>query len=333
MSATGSGIAALPRQSEAVHRHTQVPALRATASPLRGRRGGMPERAGQSHRVEGAWECAPTRCVRGGGNKHHADAPACFKNPQARRLRASEPSGSRPSSPRERGRPAAWAIAHSPCLQVAGGQRRRSRQPADGGKRRAPRWRNAAAPAVDACPPDPGPPPQPGAVGQAALRAAQCPIRQPRAAATGRHTPGACLPDGHGARYATLCHERAAPPGRAAGRNPNQGPCRCPPCGNAALESATARDDTRNHWGRLAMGTVRLQPTVRERRPPRSLPHGRATRPGQAAAGGGSRAGRPTGTAAACAASPSVAATRTGHRVPPRPTSVHVAGVKPAARA
>ena len=66
MSATRSGIAAPPRQSEAVHRHTQVPPLRATASPLRGRRGGMPERAGQSHRVEGAWECEPTRCVRRG---------------------------------------------------------------------------------------------------------------------------------------------------------------------------------------------------------------------------------------------------------------------------
>ena len=60
------------------------------------------------------------------GNKHHAGTPACFKNPQARRLRASQPSASRPPSTRERGRPAAWAIAHSLALPAAEVRRRRS---------------------------------------------------------------------------------------------------------------------------------------------------------------------------------------------------------------
>lgn len=79
---------------------TQLPPLRATASPPRRTTGGAllgtcwPKPPGRT-RVGSTLQ--PGACKR--GNKHHADPPACFKNPQARRLRGLRWAGDGPKRP------------------------------------------------------------------------------------------------------------------------------------------------------------------------------------------------------------------------------------------
>ena len=65
----------------------------------------------------------------------------------------------------------------------------------------------------------------------------------------------------------------------------------------------------------------------------RPAPHDRVSIPVSRRSGERGRVDRLTGTAAACAASPWIAARRAEPRLPSRPTSLHGAGVKPAARA
>jgi hypothetical protein len=108
-----------------------------------GRRNGKPERAGQSHRVEGAWECEPTRCVRRGVTNimpAHRHASRTHKQGgcglPSRRHPGPRAPGSEVALPPGRLRTA------RPC------PRRRSDgdapQPADGAKHRSARWRSAA---------------------------------------------------------------------------------------------------------------------------------------------------------------------------------------------